>query len=47
MIASVEREGSRQACLGKGREIRASDVFGASFGMKSFSSSVLAEDLAG
>ena len=37
IVASVEREGSNQAWLGRGREIRASDVFGANCGQKNFS----------
>jgi hypothetical protein len=47
IVTSVEREGSDQAWLRKWREIRASDVFGANFGQKSFRNSVLAEDFAG
>jgi hypothetical protein len=42
-----EREGSDQAWLRRWCEIRASDVFGANFGQKSFSNSVPAEDFAG
>jgi hypothetical protein len=47
MVAGVEREGSNQAWLGRGREIRASEVFGANFGQKNFFNSVPAEDFAG